>query len=252
MSIKDLLYPYTAENIHPGFSIDCVILCYYKKKIRVLLSVYFKDYWQLPGGFMLKHENSEEAARRVLKARTGLDDIYLEQFHLFSDLSRHKKTQNIDIINLHETENKYNSTGVEWFYERYVSLGYYAFVKHDDIGLISTGDDKTKWIDVCNLPTLFLDHNDIINTAMTKIQALMPMLSVAQKLLPDKFKMSDLRRIFEIFSGQTLDRRNFQRKIMASGKLIQLDETANSSPYNPPILYSFNENSGEDDHIRYI
>ena len=252
MSIKDLLYPYTAENIHPAFSIDCVILCYYKKKIRVLLSVYFKDYWQLPGGFMLKHENSEEAARRVLKARTGLDDIYLEQFHLFSDLSRHKKTQNIDIINLHETENKYNSTGVEWFYERYVSLGYYAFVKHDDIGLISTGDDKTKWIDVCNLPTLFLDHNDIINTAMMKIQALMPMLSVAQKLLPDKFKMSDLRRIFEIFSGQTLDRRNFQRKIMASGKLIQLDETANSSPYNPPILYSFNENSREVDHIGYI
>ncbi|MBK5722231.1 hypothetical protein JGH11_15250 [Dysgonomonas sp. Marseille-P4677] len=73
------------------------------------------------------------------------------------------------------------------------------------------------------------------------IRSMLPILFVGHELLPEKFTMSELRKIYEIFTEKTLDRRNFQRKVLASGSIVQLDETKGTSSYNPPILYSFVE-----------
>jgi len=242
MKGKSLFYPYTVENIHPGFSIDCVIFSYHKKKLRILLNKFdVSKYWQLPGGFMFKHENSDEAATRILSERTGLKGIYLKQFYLFSDPDRTKIAQNLEYITKNADKEKNTEGSEEWFLQRFISLGYYAFVRYEDVNLSSTKEDTAKWFDLNNLPALYSDHENIIKTSLEMIRSLISILPIGNELLPEKFTMSDLRRIYEIFLDKTLDRRNFQRKILSTGILIQLGETANSSPYNPPILYSFNE-----------
>ena len=114
-------------------------------------------------------------------------------------------------------------------------------MKYDEVKLSSVKEDVAKWFDINCLPPLYSDHENIIRTALEMITSLLPVLPVGYELLPEKFTMSDLRKIYEAFLGKTLDRRNFQRKILSTGILIQLDETGNESPYNPPILYSFDK-----------
>ena len=242
MSTTRLFSPYTPNNTHPGFSVDCVILSFYKKKIRILLNkLSFSGYWQLPGGFMLNNENAEEAAGRILTARTGLTGIYLQQFHLFSDPQRAVIEQNIEYIEKGLRQDVRSIEEANWYLQRFVSLGYYALVKYDEIQLMKTEEIQTNWFEIDNLPALFSDHENIIKTSLNVIRSILPSIPIGRQILPEKFTMSELRGIYEVILGKKLDRRNFQRKALASGLVIQLDETKSESPYNPPILYTFNK-----------
>ncbi|NDV80013.1 NUDIX domain-containing protein [Dysgonomonas sp. 511] len=242
MTEKSLFYPYTADNIHPGFSVDCVILSFYKKKLRVLLNKFdISKYWQLPGGFMYKEESSDEAAIRILTSRTGVTDVYLKQFYLFSDPNRTKMDQNVEYIEENVHKGRDVDSAEQWFLRRFVTLGYYAFVKYDNVKLSSVEEDVAKWFDINALPPLYSDHENIIKTALEMIRALLPVIPAGSELLPEKFTMSELRKIYEIILGRKLDRRNFQRKVLATGVIVQLDEIKSTSSYNPPILYSFDK-----------
>lgn len=244
MKSKNHFSPYSIDNIHQGFSVDCVILCFHKKKIQVLLNKFsFSKYWQLPGGFMFKEESADDAAKRILIERTCLTGIYLKQFFLFSDPNRIAMDQNIEYME----NDSLRSQNEKWFLQRFVTLGYYALVKFANVHLPSSEDDTSRWFDIDALPELYSDHRNIINKAIESIQSMLPILPVAYELLPEKFTMSELRKIYESFLGKTLDRRNFQRKVLASGIIVQLDETKNNSSYNPPILYAFKE--GEKDMV---
>jgi len=242
MAIESSFFPYTIDTIHPGFSIDSVILSFHKKKLRVLLNKFaIMEYWQLPGGFMLKTENADEAAARVLAYRTGLENVFLKQFHLFSDPKRTETSQNVE----YSQKRHLSEEDKSWFLKRHVSLGYYAFVKYDDVHLSFSNQDKAKWFDINDLPTLYADHENIIQTAIGTIRSLLPILPIGYELLSEKFTISELRKIYEIILNKSLDRRNFQRKVLASGLVIQLDEVKDTSPYNPPILYSFRKDIQE-------
>ena len=228
------LAPYSVDSIHPGFSVDCVIVSFHKKKIYVLLSKFdVSNLWQLPGGFMLKEESADEAAYRVLTMRTGLKDIFLRQFYLFSDPNRTKMDQNEQLAMA--------GYGAPWLLQRFVSLGYYALVKYDDVQLTKIEGESTKWFDIQNLPPLYSDHGHIIETAKDTIRNLLPVIPIGYELLPEKFTLSEFRKIYEIILNRTYDRRNFQRKILASGLVVQLDEHKTTSTYNPASLYSFAE-----------
>lgn len=235
-SDKVLFDASSTDNFHPGFSIDCVIFSFYKKKLQVLLNKFdFSRYWQLPGGFMLKNESSDNAAARILNTRTGLSDVYLKQFYLFSDPDRTITEQNQEYINGLGEKANYD----KFLTDRFVSLGYCSLVKYERVQLSFKKEDTAKWFDVKNLPALYADHKNIIDKALEHMYILLPILPIGYALLPEKFTMSELRKIYEIVLNKSIDRRNFQRKVLASGIVIQLDETKETSPYNPPILYSF-------------
>lgn len=234
--------PYNTDNIHPGFSVDCVVLSFYKKKLRVLLNKFdFSDYWQLPGGFMFKMESADDAAKRILEMRTGLRNIYLRQFYLFSDPSRTKMTQNAEYVEKGIENTPGQEAKNSWFLQRFVSLGYIALVKYDRVELVANKEDRSKWFDINDLPELYSDHANIIQTALDMTRKFLPILPVGHELLPEKFTMGELRKVYETVIGRPLDRRNFQRKILSMGILTQLDEVGNSSAYNPPVLYKFAE-----------
>lgn len=240
------LTPYSTESIHPGFSIDCVILGYNKKKIQVLLFKFKKsNIWQLPGGFMLNEESADEAAARVLQEWTGLNDIYMEQFQLFSDPNR---------TNIEQTQALFGAGyGGRFLFQRFISLGHYALVKYTDVSLSKQDEVKTKWHDINNLPSLYSDHEHIIKTALKKIKYLARILPIGQELLPEKFTLSELRKIYEIIMEKTYDRRNFHRKVTASGLVTQLNETKTAGTYNAAILYSFSEEKkDETDYSAFI
>ena len=236
MGLSEFHY-YKEESIHPGFSVDCVLLTFHKGKIKVLLRKFaVGDYYSLIGGFMFNHENANQAAQRVLEKMTGIKDIFLKQFYLFSDPQRTIFAQNQEYVN------RYASSEAEgkWLLRRFISMGYIAFVPYDKIELTKGGSEILNWYDINKLPPLQSDHANIIKTALEWIRSVFPTIPVGYELLPEKFTMTELRRIYEILLDKKLDRRNFQRKILSNDCIEQLGETKEGRTYNPPILYRFN------------
>lgn len=228
--------PYREDNIHPGFSVDCVILTFHKGKLKVLLrELGLRNYWALLGGFMFHEENADQAAHRILESYTGLKNIFLKQFHLFSDPARTIMDQNMDFVRQNVTSGK----KVEWFLRRFISMGYFALVKYDSVALPNDTKDVLRWYDAKTLPPLYSDHKNIVETALANIRAMLPVIPVGYELLPEKFTMSELRKIYEIILEKTFDRRNFQRKVLSEGNVIQLKEKKSTRTYNPPSLFSF-------------
>jgi hypothetical protein len=238
---RNTFYNYTYDNIHPGFSVDCVILSFYRKKLKVLLNkLEYGKYWQLPGGFMFKNESSDEAAGRVLRERTGLTCAYLRQFHLFSDPGRTRLDQNREYLE-RDVNIKRKEEFERWFLQRFITLGYFAFVRYEDVKLSSIKEDVSKWFNIDKLPELYADHESIIKTTIGTIRSMLPVLPVGYELLPEKFTMSELRKVYESVTAKTFDRRNFQRKVLSSGIVKPLNEVKGKSKYNPAILYAFDK-----------
>ena len=246
MDNVSVFYPYTSENIHPGFSIDCIVFAYHSKKIRILLRQFdCSDYWQLPGSFMLKTENAEEAANRTISCLTGVNEIFLQQFHLFSDINRTQLQQNQSFIENEKKISKIDDPDTEkWFLNRFVSLAFYTLVKYESVKIQKEKGMIYKWFDVADLPSLYSDHHEIIHFLFNYLKEHISVVPFAQKTLPEKFTMSDLRKIYEVIFDKTFDRRNFARKILSTDILIELDEVSNGSTYKPTKLYKFNPEKG--------
>ncbi|MEN9918275.1 MAG: hypothetical protein RL662_711 [Bacteroidota bacterium] len=234
--LERLLNLESGKVIHPGFSIDCVIICFYNKKINVLLNN-FKgmDKWMLPGGMLTDIEDVEEAAHRILHDRTGVRDAFLQQFHLFGAKNRTNVEENIKILKSYGiSQDKVKS--------RYVSIGYYSLLKHDSVHIQEKEDDSCMWFTIDKLPTMYGDHQDIISKAISTLRQGIGYVPIGYNLLNEKFTISELRKIYEGISGESFDRRNFQKRMLATGIIERLDETKEESKsYHKPILYSFNK-----------
>lgn len=77
------------ERFLPHISLDCVIFGFHEASLKVLLlKMKGENTWSLPGGYVGKQEDLEEAANRILEERTGATNIYLQQFKVFSDPNR--------------------------------------------------------------------------------------------------------------------------------------------------------------------
>lgn len=227
------------DRFHPGLSIDNVIFGFHDNELKVLLlKMKNMDQWSLPGGFVKKEEAVDQAARRVLQERTGLKDIYLDQFRLFGDLdrndSKHLKKLIRDNVIAPELE--------DWFRQRFVTVGYVALVEFSRV-IPSTDElsDKCEWISLESLPPLILDHKKIINEGLTNLQKKLRFRPLGKNLLPEKFTMPELRTLYETILGEQLDRRNFQRKMLSFGILNRLDEQRTGGAHRAPYLYTFDQ-----------
>lgn len=245
-----MIEPTTTKNIFliengyflPSVSIDCVIFGFYKGELKILLNRFNElTQWMLPGGFILSNENVDAAAHRILKERTGLDQLFLSQFHLFGDCNRNDQQLNQKmafanpLLSQEEIKN-------HWFMQRFVSLGYFALVDFSKVKLKSNPDnEESGWFYIKDIPELCYDHNFIIGKAIFTLRMQLGSLPIGYELLPEKFLMSDLRVLYETILGKSLDRRNFQRKILASGLIKQLDEKYTEGAFKPAHLYSFDK-----------
>ena len=162
-------------------------------------------------------ETVEQCALRELKEETGVEDIYLEQFHVFSAVGRDPR-------------------------ERVVTVAFLALVRKSDFRLIA-GDDAAgaSWFELGKLPPLAFDHHDIIDMARKRLPELMRTKPIGFKLLDEKFSMNELQRLYEAVNGTTYDRRNFARKMSSTGLLRDEGVSPVAAHNRFPNLYSFDE-----------
>ncbi|MFV0468001.1 MAG: NUDIX hydrolase, partial [Dysgonomonas sp.] len=221
----------------------CVIFGFHDGKLKVLLNKYRdNDFWMLPGGFVLKDEDVDDAAIRILKSRTGLDRIYLRQCHLFGAKSR----INYDLVKqvLIKNDIPLETDGKKhWLLERFVSMSYYSLVESAKVIIQPTEHELSDWVMLDELPALYADHKTIIETAISSIRSQMGSLPIGYELLPERFTMSSLRLIYEAIIGEKLDRRNFQRKILSTGLVSKLEEKSKKKGVKSASLFSFNTNN---------
>ena len=217
----------------PHLSIDCVIFGFRDNLLKVLL-LQWKDTqrWCLPGGFVLKAEHISDAAVRILQERTGLSNIYLHQFHTFGDPQRDRKNHGV----------RKPVQGKSWLDDRFVTIGYWALVEFSKA--IPTPDEfsmECKWWDINKIPKLILDHNNILETALTSLRMNLNDYPAGRDLLPEKFTMPELQRLYETIFGKKLDRRNFQKKVLSFGILERLKERKQGGAHKAPYLYRFDQ-----------
>ena len=231
---------FNAEEYLPGVSVDCVIFGFHDSELKVLL-LKQKDFdkWALPGGFIRREENADQAAVRVLGERTGLDDIFLKQFAFFGDTGRVRN----------EHAEYLFRTGVigkaffDWVDTRFVTLGYYALVEFSLVKAPQPDftSDSCEWCALSELPLLILDHAEIIKQAHITLRRHLIDHPIGLNLLPKRFTMPELQALYETILDKSLDRRNFRRKLLNFGILTDTKEYRTGGAHKSPILYEFDE-----------
>lgn len=228
----------------PGNSVDCVILGYANQQLKILLLQWKnRGVWSLPGGFILKEEDMDQAAHRVLEERTGLKSIFLNQFYTFGSRERSqmngaiqaKRTKEI----LRELEID-NTNFVHWIQGRFITTGYFALA---DIRKTDPQPDflseKCEWKALDDLPELLLDHRQIIEKALEHLRIQLNYLPIGLSLLPPKFTMQDIQKLYEALLQKKLERSNFQRKMLSLGIFIRLEKQLTGAANKAPYLYRF-------------
>ena len=220
------------EMYVPHISVDTVIFGFNGDQLKVLLlKMKFNQQWFLPGGYMKKEENLESAAIRILRERTQLDKIFLQEFAVFSELNRSEETFKDFPDDL-------------WHKKRFISVGYYALVNHKDVSPI--GDELSEscdWIILDELEShnITMDHKKIIEKALNTLREQISYKPIGLNLLPEKFTLRELQKLYEAILGRTLNRGNFYRKIKNIGILKKLDEKRKGGAHKAPDLYTFDQ-----------
>lgn len=216
----------------PHISVDTVIFGFNGDQLKVLLlKMKFNHQYFLPGGYMKKEENLESAAIRILRERTQLDKIFLQEFAVFSELNRSEETFKDFPDDL-------------WHKKRFISVGYYALVNHKDVSPI--GDELSEscdWIilDELESQNITMDHKQIIEKALNTLREQISYKPIGLNLLPEKFTLPELQKLYEAILGRTLNRGNFYRKIKNIGILKKLDEKRKGGAHKAPDLYTFDQ-----------
>ncbi|MBP5676662.1 MAG: NUDIX hydrolase [Bacteroidales bacterium] len=193
-------FPWQYKYEHMAVTTDCVIFAYEDRTLKVLLVRRglepYKGDWAFPGGFLKTSETAREGALRELKEETTLETSAIRELGVFSDVDRDPR-------------------------ERVITIAYYALIKPSEV---VGGDDaeEARWFPVSELPTLAFDHRKIFEAAMERLRRDIHFEPVGFDLLDEEFTIPDLQRLYEIILGTKFDRRNFQRKVLASGILEEV------------------------------
>lgn len=221
----------------PHISTDCVIFGFHDNQLKVLL-LKWKDKGTLclPGGFVKRNESLDDSAMRVLHERTGLENIFLRQFQAFGDPDREKAKRSMTPVGSIKS----------WITERFITIGYWALVEFSKVTPRPDWlSDECKWWDLHSLPKLIYDHNTIVAKALEALRLSLNDHPVGYNLLPEKFTMPDLQRLYETILDASLDRRNFQKKMLALNVLERLPERKTGGAHKAPFLYRFNKRKYE-------
>jgi len=233
--LRDFLVNGGERYIH-GLTIDCVVFGYHDRELKVLLGNYkgLKGFG-LPGGFINKLELLSDAAKRILKEKTSLDNLYLEQFYTFGDTPYRRKAPALPHI-----ENT-------WLANRTLSIGYYALVEFSKVTPVPDFFiDHYEWHDITKLPKLLFDHNSMIEKALEHLRVFIYHKPIGYNLLERKFTLPEIQSLYETILDKKLDRRNFPKKLMSLGLLKDTNEVRNIGQHRSPKLYTFDRKNYND------
>jgi 8-oxo-dGTP diphosphatase len=202
-----------------ALTVDCVVFGLDVSDLKVLLIQRklepFQHAWALPGGFVHVDETLDDAARRELAEEAGVTDVYLEQLYTFGGLQRDPR-------------------------ERVVTVAYYALAKLSDHRIRAATDALgVGWFSLEELPALAFDHLHILELAVERLRGKVRYAPVGFELLPPRFSLTQLQRLYEIILGAELDKRNFRKKILSMDLLVETDELEKGVRHRAARLYRF-------------
>ena len=202
-------------------TVDCVVFGLDEQDLKILLiqraNDPYKGSWAIPGGFVDPDESLEQAALRELREETGVQDVFLEQLYTFGDVKRDPR-------------------------RRIVTVAYYVLVNlRDHTVKAATDASSAAWFSVDDLPRLAFDHGRIVDTALRRLKGKVRYEPIGFELLPEKFTLTQLQRMYEKILDQEVDKRNFRKKILGMGLLRELDEVQVDVAHRAARLYRFDE-----------
>ena len=218
--------PLQQELYKSAFSVDNIIFGFDGDTLKVLLIKRREDpyggQWALPGDIVNPTEDLETAAKRVLLQLTGLRNVYLEQVHTFGKVDRHPRG-------------------------RVITIAYYSLINIAKVDIAPASfAEKVEWKEVRSIETLAFDHLEIMETCLARLQQDLKLRPIGFELLPEKFTLTALQRLYEVVLEQDLDKRNFRKKILNMNILHTLHELQSGVSHRPAKLYSFDPIKYED------
>ncbi len=226
------------DNLHPNISVDCVIFGFDFEKLNVILvertlndpdtgELILSDY-TLAGNHVYMEEQLEDAAKRVLFDLTGLENIYLEQFMTTGDPNRLKGEK--DQLWLQKIGKNPE--------ERVVSVCYFSLLNINEVTIKPT-KRKVDWFPVKDAKNLAFDHGVILENAIESLRRKLQYEPIGFEMLPEKFTLSQLQKLYEVVFDIEFDKRNFRKKVGKMKYLIQLNEKQKGVSHKPARYYTF-------------
>ncbi|GEP97959.1 DNA mismatch repair protein MutT [Chitinophaga cymbidii] len=201
-------------------AVDCIIFGFDGTDLKLLLIKRGfepeKGRWSLMGGFVQPKETLEQSAARILKELTGLEDVYMEQLHAFSEVER-------DPI------------------ERTVSVTYTSLIDINKYKKQLNNDFHSEWFPLKKLPSLIFDHRDMVEMAKEKLRYKAAFHPIVFELLPEKFTLPQLQSLYEGIYGALMDKRNFSRKVLSTGLLIKQKDKERLSSKRGAFYYKLDK-----------
>ena len=218
----------TYYNINPKFyvSVDCIIFGFDKGELKLLLLkrnfAPAKGEWSLMGGFVQEDESVDNAAKRVLRELTGLENVYMQQVGIFGDIDRDPG-------------------------ERVLSVAYYALIKVDEYDRELVEQHNAYWIKVDELPDLIFDHPKMIAKARELMKHQASDNPIGFNLLPELFTLSQLQSLYESIYGEQIDKRNFRKRVATMDYIEKTEQIDKSGSKRGAYLYKFNDKAYRED-----
>lgn len=213
---------YTYNYPRPALTVDCIVFgldADLELKIMLIQRDIppFQGQWAIPGGFVRMDETLEQAALRELQEETGIHDVYLEQLYTFGDLERDPR-------------------------DRTVTVAYYALINLIEQQIqASTDAREADWFSLHAIPSLAFDHEQILQKAIARLRSKIRYEPIGFELLPKKFTLTQLQKLYETVLARDLDKRNFRKKILSMDLLLDTGELEQGVSHRAAKLYQFDE-----------
>ena len=207
-------------------SVDCIIFGFDNSKLKVLIGRRQMDpgrgEWSLYGGFVAASESIEECAARTLFELTGLRNLYMRQVGAFGQVDRDPG-------------------------ERVISIAYYALINVKDYDEKQLKEHGVEWVDIQALPQLYSDHNEMIRKALKLMRQKVRTEPVGFRLLPSLFTLTQLQRLYEVVTGEEIDKRNFRKRIKDMDFIEKTELIDKTGSKRGAFLYRFNKRTYNED-----
>ena len=206
-------YPYP----HPAVTADVALFTILQERLQVLLiqrgGAPFAGSWALPGGFVEPQECLEDCALRELVEETGVSGVYLEQLYTFGKPDRDPR-------------------------ERVISVAYYGLASMPTVDAKAGSDAaQVAWFEVDQLPQLAFDHAEIIAKARERLRAKLDYSTIAFQFMPKKFTLSELQGVYQTILGESIDKRNFRKRISTLDLVKPTGDQRRDGKHRPAALY---------------
>lgn len=193
-----------------------------KGKIKILMmrkkTEPYKGYWILPGEMLNKDETLEDNITDVVCDKLGLPTMYIEQCYTFSNLNRHLDN-------------------------RVLATSFIGLI--DNITLVlkkqERDDIELEWFDINSIPKTGYDHDKIINKLIEYFKKRIINSNILKILFPSDFTLPELQKVYEQILNVSIDRRNFRKKLINLGYVIDTGDVNEGYMGRPAKLYRFND-----------